>query len=173
MTEEELKEDKEKSDSEFVRRYRERAMENFRKGYNCTQSVMLAFCDLHHMDEKTALLISSSFGGGMGRLREVCGAVSGVFMVAGLLYGYDGARQYEEKREHYERIQYLAEQYRKENGSIVCRELLGLGNGKDAPAPSKRTEEYYKKRPCPQLIGMAAAIMARYVEQHGLTGKTM
>lgn len=162
-----------KADSEFVQKYKERAVENFYKGYNCTQSVMLAFSDLHHMDEKTSLLISSSFGGGMGRLREVCGAVSGMFMVAGLLYGYDGPKQYEEKKEHYERIQYLAQQYQKENGSIVCRELLGLGNGKDAPAPSKRTKEYYKKRPCPQLIGMAAYIMARYVEEHGLTGKVL
>lgn len=159
--------------SEFVERYKKRAEENFYKGYNCTQSVMLAFCDIHKMDERTALLISSSFGGGMGRLREVCGAVSGMFMVAGLLYGYDGAKQYEEKKEHYERIQYLAEQYRQKNGSIVCRELLGLGIGGDAPAPSKRTEEYYKKRPCPQLIGMAAAIMAEYIEEHGLTGKDM
>lgn len=160
---------KTEAESEFVREHRERAIENFYKGYNCTQSVVLAFEELHCLDEKTATRISSSFGGGMGRLREVCGAVSGMFMVAGLLYGYDSPGQYEEKKEHYERIQYLAGRYREKNGSIVCRELLGLDRKTDDPAPSQRTEEYYKKRPCPQLIGMAAEILAHYIEEQNLT----
>ena len=141
----------------------------FLDGYNCTQAVVLAFADLIGMDEKTLLRMSSSFGGGMGRLREVCGAVSGMFLVAGFLYGYDtpGAAGQQEKAEHYARIQELAGEYRAVNGSIVCRELLGLGTkGAAAPTPEPRTAEYYKKRPCGQVIGIAAAMMEKYVEAH-------
>lgn len=141
------------------------AMHLFREGYNCSQSVFLAFNDLYGIDRKKALMLSSSFGGGMGRLREVCGAVSGMFMVAGLLYGYDSPKNYERKKEHYERIQYLAKEYKLLNGSIICRELLGLDKGADQPAPEKRTEAYYKKRPCEQLVGMAAAIMEQYIKE--------
>ena len=101
----------------------------------------------------------------MGRLREVCGAVSGMFMVAGILYGYDEPKDFEGKSEHYARIQQLAAEYQKRNGSIVCRELLGLGKGKDDPTPSKRTQEYYKKRPCPDLAATAAAIMEAYIRE--------
>ena len=143
--------------------YAKKAMDLFKEGYNCSQAVFLAFEDKYNMDRKTALMLSSSFGGGMGRLREVCGAVSGMFMVAGVLYGYDDPKDYDKKKEHYARIQHLAKEFEKENGSIVCRELLGLGAGKDAPAPDHRTEEYYKKRPCAELVGMAAAIMEQYI----------
>lgn len=101
----------------------------------------------------------------MARLREVCGAVSGMFMVAGILYGYDGAKDYEGKKQHYERIQQLAKEYELRNGSIVCRELLGLGAGKDVPVPERRTESYYKKRPCVELVGIAAAIMEQYIKE--------
>lgn len=151
----------------------QRAMGFFLDGYNCTQAVVLAFADLIGMDEKTLLRMSSSFGGGMGRLREVCGAVSGMFLVAGFLYGYDtpGAAGQQEKAEHYARIQELAGEYRAVNGSIVCRELLGLGTkGADAPTPEQRTPEYYKKRPCGQVIGIAATIMEKYVEAHPCEG---
>ena len=96
---------------------------NFRKGYNCAQAVFLAFQELYDMDEVTAARLSSSFGGGMGRLREVCGAVSGMFMAAGVLYVYDTPGANQEKSEHYKRIQELARAYESENGSIVCREL--------------------------------------------------
>lgn len=146
------------------------AMGLFLEGYNCTQSVVLAFADLIEMDEGTLLRMSSSFGGGMGRLREVCGAVSGMFLVAGYLYGYDlpGVAGQQAKAEHYARIQQLAAEYRTVNGSIVCRELLGLGtSGADDPTPEPRTEEYYKKRPCGQMIGLAAAMLERYVEEQG------
>lgn len=143
--------------------YAQKAMELFKEGFNCSQSVFLAFEDKYQMDRKTALMLSSSFGGGMGRLREVCGAVSGMFMVAGVLYGYDDPKDYEAKKVHYERIQQLAKEYELRNGSIVCRQLLGLGEGKDVPTPEKRTEEYYKKRPCAELVGMAAAIMEQYI----------
>lgn len=148
--------------------YAKKAMELFKEGYNCSQSVFLAFEDQYDIDRKTALKLSSSFGGGMGRLREVCGAVSGMFMVAGLLYGYDDAKDYEGKTKHYERIQLLAKEFEKRNGSIVCRQLLGLGDGKDSHIPEKRTDAYYQKRPCAELVGMAAAIMEQYIEENPL-----
>lgn len=145
---------------------RETAMQLFEEGYNCAQSVFLAFADLHGIDKKTAAALSSSFGGGMGRLREVCGAVSGMFLVAGALYGYDDPEAREEKAEHYARIQELAAAFEKENGSIVCRELLGLSVKKEAPTPEARTAEYYKKRPCKELVGQAAEILEQYITEH-------
>lgn len=149
-------------------KYGQIAEENFLKGYNCTQAVFLAFSDLHGMDEKTAARLASSFGAGMGRLREVCGTVSGMFLVAGVLYGYEEPKDYQGKKEHYERIQQLAQAFEAENGSIVCRELLGLDKKKDEPAPEQRTKEYYKKRPCGKLVHMAAAIMEEYIKEHPL-----
>lgn len=145
---------------------REKAMALFEEGYNCAQSVFLAFADLHGIDERTAAALSSSFGGGMGRLREVCGAVSGMFMTAGVLYGYDDPKAKEEKAEHYARIQELAAAFEKENGSIVCRELLGLQVKKEAPTPEARTKEYYQKRPCRELVGDAAEILENYIAEH-------
>ncbi|MCM1325981.1 MAG: C-GCAxxG-C-C family protein [Lachnoclostridium sp.] len=141
-------------------------MELFKEGYNCSQAVVLAFADLYDEDVHTLLKLSSSFGGGMGRLREVCGSVSGMFLVAGLLCGYDSPKDFEGKTRHYERIQQLAHEFRKLNGSIVCRELLGLNKKEDDFVPEKRTEEYYKKRPCMQLIGMSTAILERYLKEN-------
>lgn len=149
-------------------KYGQKAEENFVNGYNCTQAVFLAFSDLYQMDTATAARLSSSFGGGMGRLREVCGAVSGMFLVAGMLYGYDMPGDLEGKKEHYARIQQLARAYEEENGSIVCRELLRLDRKRDLPVPEERTAEYYKKRPCKKLVRMAAAIMEQYIEEHPL-----
>lgn len=146
--------------------YAQKAMDLFKEGYNCSQSIFLAFEDKYELNRKTALRLSSSFGAGMGRLREVCGAVSGMFMVAGLLYGYDDAEDYDGKKKHYERIQQLAEEFQLKNGSIVCRELLGLGQGKDEPIPEKRTDSYYMRRPCAELVGIAAAIMEQYITEN-------
>lgn len=145
---------------------KEKAMALFEEGYNCAQAVFLAFADMHGIDERTAAALSSSFGGGMGRLREVCGAVSGMFMTAGVLYGYDSPTAKEEKAEHYARIQELASSFEAANGSIVCRELLGLTVHRDVPIPEARTKEYYKKRPCKELVGQAAEILERYIEEH-------
>lgn len=142
---------------------KERAMKNFTDGYNCAQSVVLAFSDLLELDEETLSRLSCSFGGGMGRLREVCGSVSGMFMVAGLLYGYDGPETGKVKAEHYARIQELAHRFEEKNGSIICRELLGLNVKHDASTPSARTAEYYRKRPCKELIGMAAEILDDFI----------
>lgn len=149
-------------------KYAQKAGENFRAGYNCSQSVVLAFEDLYDIDRETLLKLSSSFGGGMGRLREVCGGVSGMLIVAGILYGYSEPRDYEGKSEHYARVQELAKAYEAENGSIVCRELLGLNQNRDEPKPEQRTEEYYKKRPCEQLVKIAAGIMEAYIKEHPL-----
>ena len=145
---------------------RELAMENFMKGYNCSQSIVLAFSDMLKIDETTLSRLSSSFGGGMGRLREVCGSVSGMFMVAGLLYGYDGPETGQVKADHYARIQELARRFEEKHGSIVCRELLGLSVRHDVPIPEARTAEYYKKRPCPEIIGDAAEILEQYINEN-------
>lgn len=145
---------------------KERAIQLFKEGYNCSQAVFLAFEDLHGMDRKTAAALSSSFGGGMGRLREVCGTVSGMFLVAGALYGYDEPGTHEAKAEHYARIQELAHRFEEQHGSIICRELLGLTVKREAPVPEERTPEYYKKRPCPELAGCAAEIMEEYISEH-------
>lgn len=143
-----------------------KAMMLFKEGYNCAQSVFVAFEEECGLERDMALKLSSSFGGGMGRLREVCGAVSGMFMVAGVLYGYDSPDADEEKAAHYKRIQELAHSFTDETGSIVCRELLGLEQKSDAPIPEKRTESYYKKRPCVQMVGLAAAVMEQYIEKN-------
>lgn len=113
--------------------------------------------------------MSSSFGGGMSRLRQVCGSVSGMFLVSGLLYGYDGPETGAVKAEHYARNQYLAAEFERIHGSIVCRELLHLSEKKSVPVPEQRTAEYYQKRPCGQIIGSAAAILEEYIKNHPLT----
>lgn len=144
--------------------YKQRAMELFKEGYNCSQSVFIAFCDEYDLDIDTALKLSSSFGAGMGRLREVCGAVSAMFMVAGLKYGYSNPEDNISKTEHYKRIQLLAKQFEEQNHSIICRELLGIDKGIDSPVPELRTERYYNNRPCMELVGSAAEIMEKYIE---------
>ncbi len=140
------------------------AITYFTGGYNCAQAVLLAFADTVGIDEKICAKLSSSFGGGMGRMREVCGAVSGMLMVAGLLYGYDGPEEGDIKKEHYSRVQYLAEQFRNEVGSIVCRDILK--NPPADPTPSPRTAEYYKQRPCARMVALAVRIMEQYINEH-------
>lgn len=142
------------------------AEENFTKGMNCHQAVLCTFVDdlgeeVCSINHQTAMKWGASFGGGMGRLREVCGAVSAMFSVAGLLWGYDENSAPEAKAEHYALIQELASEFTKINGNIVCRKLLGLDNpGADSPTPEKRTVGYYKKRPCKLLVGDATRIIA-------------
>lgn len=127
----------------------------FRQGYNCAQSVALAYCEEMNMDKDTVSKLTNGFGAGMGRLREVCGSVSGMTFVISALYG-DKSRA-----EVYELVQKAAKEFEKENGSIVCRELLGLSfKGADVPVPEKRTTEYYKKRPCAELVHMSADILS-------------
>lgn len=143
--------------------YSQKAGENFRSGYNCAQSVFLAFAKEVGYSENEALKLSSSFGGGMGRLREVCGACSAMFMIAGILKGYTEPNNDEVKAEHYKLIQDLAGEFKSKYGTIVCRELLGLKEGEEETyIPSKRTEEYYQERPCENFIRYAAEIVGKY-----------
>ncbi len=145
---------------------KEKAMSLFKEGYNCSQAVFGAFAEELGLDFETAVKISSSFGGGMGRMREVCGAVSGMFMVAGLKNGYSSPTDTKSKTEHYKLIQNLATEFKAINGSIICRELLGL-EGKDTNhVPAERTNEYYKKRPCAELVGDAAELLEKYFVQN-------
>ena len=142
----------------------ERAKELFKQGYNCSQAVLGVFCEELGLDFDTAMKLSSSFGGGMGRMREVCGAVSGMFMAAGLAFATsrDSAA---EKGEHYKRIQELAKKFKDMNGSIICRELLHGVETSTTPVPSERSETYYKKRPCVELVGDAAEIFETYLQE--------
>ena len=144
---------------------KEKAMQSFLDGYNCSQCMMLAFEDLLTIDLDTALKIASPFGGGMGRLREVCGSVSGMFMVLGFIYGYSDPKDYEGKKTLYEHIQELARRYEEANGSIICRDLLGLTVQHDTSAPEQRTETYYKKRPCAEMVGSATEILETYLSE--------
>jgi len=145
---------------------KELAMNYFKEGYNCAQSVVLAFEDLTDLDKSVLLKLSSSFGGGLGRLREVCGSVSGMAIILGILYGYDDSSSHEEKTAHYTRIQEVAHKFEEKNGSIVCRELLGLAQKHDTPVPEARTDGYYKKRPCVELVGDSAEILEAYINAH-------
>ena len=138
----------------------------FVEGYNCAQAVAMAFSDVIGMDEKLCAKAISSFGGGMGRLREVCGAVSGMLFVAGVLYGYDTKDDDEIKKEHYTRVQELAGKFREEVGSIICREILK--NPPSDPTPSPRTEAYYKDRPCVHMVTTAVRIMEEYMAANPL-----
>ncbi len=134
------------------------AKDNFLKGYNCSQSVLLAFAAQLGLEDKTALKIASSFGGGMGAQREVCGAVSGMLMALGLKYGYDAPKDFTAKQNHYALVQKLCNKFKEQNGSIVCRELLGLKEAQNTK-PQERSAQYYKKRPCAELVAMAAQIL--------------
>jgi len=142
------------------------ARKYFVEGYNCCQAVVLAFAPELGLERETALKISSSFGGGMGRLREVCGAVSAMFMIEGALDGYTDAKATTEKAEHYKRIQELATQFKARNNSIVCRELLGKKKEElESYVPSERNEEYYKMRPCEKMVFDAAEILEELIAE--------
>lgn len=140
-----------------------KAMELFKQGYNCSQAVVGAWADEMGIDFETAVKFSAGFGGGMGRLREVCGSVSGAFMVLGMKYS-TGQPDPQSKKAMYEKIQAFAARFKEENkfDSIICREMLGL-TGASKPIPAERTEEYYKKRPCPELIALSAALLEEFM----------
>ncbi len=142
----------------------EKAKENFKKGYNCSQAVLSVFCEQFGLDFETAMKISSSFGGGMGRMREVCGTVSGMFMAAGLAYSTSDSSA-ENKSNQYKIVQELAKRFKDKNGSIICRELLQGVESSASPTPSERTETYYKKRPCVELVGDAVEILEEYMKE--------
>ena len=146
--------------------YAEKAKKNFESGMNCAQAVFTAFSDLTGLDESTSMKLAASFGGGMGRMREVCGAVSGMFMALGILYDTGKIPSQEEKIAHYQRVQELAAKFKEENGSIICRELLEGVPVKPGKEPEQRTQQYYAKRPCSEYCVCAAEILAKYLEEN-------
>ena len=142
----------------------EKAAELFVQGYNCAQAVAVAFCDVTGLEPDFTAKISSGFGGGMGRLREVCGAVSGMFMVLSHLYGYDDPNADAEKKQLYARVQALGNKFRDINGSIICRELLD--NPPTDPNPSPRTARYYAQRPCVRMVMTAADLLDEFITEN-------
>lgn len=143
-------------------KYGEKAKALFTSGYNCAQAVFAAFSDVTGIDFEASVKLSSGFGGGMGRMREVCGAVSGMFMVLNAVEGYTSPTDNVAKMELYAKVQRLAEEFKKENGSIICREIVG-DSVTSTPIPTERTGEFYKKRPCGEYVEMAADIVADYL----------
>ncbi len=141
----------------------DRAVAYFKEGYNCSQSVFLAFADKYGIEQELAARLSSSFGAGIGRMREVCGAVNGMFMVVGLETGATVGADQAGKAANYGKVQEFASKVKEQTGgTIICRELLGLDKkavDKESPIPEKRTEQYYKKRPCIEMIRMAAQLL--------------
>lgn len=143
-----------------------KAAELFLEGYNCAQAVAVAFCDVTGLEEKAVARMVSGFGGGMGRLREVCGAVSGMFFVLSYLYGYDDPKADEEKKQLYTDVQGLAAKFQQQCNSILCRDLLD--NPPSDPNPSPRTAQYYKDRPCARFVMTAAELMDAFLAEHPL-----
>ena len=145
----------------------EKAVALFKEGYNCSQAVVTAFADLYGFTNEQALKISASFGGGIGRMRQTCGAACGLFMLAGLETGCTEGKDREGKENNYKVVQELAEEFRKRNGSLICAELLGLSKTAPTPAtPEARTAEYYKKRPCVKMVEEAARIWCEYLAEN-------
>ena len=143
----------------------EKAQELFLTGYNCSQAVFLAFDDVIGMDFSAAARLASSFGGGMGRMREVCGAVSGAFMVLGMLRGYDDPNDADKKAAYYAMLQDFGRQFREEHGSIICRELLKDVKTTPGGKPQPRTKEFYESRPCLKCVADAARMVDAYLEK--------
>lgn len=137
----------------------ERAVAAFEEGYNCAQAVFVTYADLFGVDRETALKLASPMGGGIGRMREVCGAVSAMALLAGLKEGNMDPVCEEGKEKIYLLTRQMAEKFREKNGSIICRELLGLQTMEESARPSERTEEYYSKRPCSRLVAAASGIV--------------
>ena len=147
----------------------EKAARLFSEGLSCAQAVFVAFTDVTGMEEALAMRLSSSFGAGMGRMREVCGACSAMFMVAGILYGLGPGFDDRQKTEHYSRIQELAAAFRAKHETILCCELLKGLAVTSTPVPEKRTEQYYKVRPCVKFVYTASEILDQYIAAHPFT----
>lgn len=144
----------------------DRAYELFKEGYNCSQAVFGAFSEELGVDFDTAVKLASGFGGGIGRMREVCGTFTGLTMAASMIYGYNDPKDNATKAELYEKIRALGNKFREENGSIICRELLGLQQAEKSAVPEARTSEYYKKRPCAELCRYAAELLEEFIKDN-------
>lgn len=146
---------------------KERAVELFKEGFNCSQSVFVAFSHRFGIDEETAKKISAGLGGGVGRMRDVCGAVSGAAMVVGSIVSATDGKDADSKQKNYELVREFADRFTQRNGSVICRELLGLDvKMENSAQPEKRTAEYYKKRPCVELVECAAKILEDLIEEN-------
>ncbi|XCP84610.1 C-GCAxxG-C-C family protein [Roseburia hominis] len=143
----------------------DRAEQLFREGYNCCQSVFGAFTDVTGLELKTAMRHASPFGAGFGKLREVCGAVSGMTMVVGYVAGYGEPTDREGKIALYHIVQELAAEFERRQGTIICRDMLKLKQGEDLPEPAVRTEEYYRSRPCISAVRDAAEILDNFLQE--------
>lgn len=144
-----------------------KAVALFKEGYNCSQSVVAAFADLYGFTREQALHISASFGGGIGRMRETCGAACGMFLLAGLEKCAIEGKDRESKAANYALVQELAEKFKQRNGALRCADLLGLSR-KDpiVSTPEARTDQYYAKRPCAKMVEEAAKIWSEYLKNH-------
>lgn len=143
----------------------QKAVTLFKKGYNCSQSVFLAYNDLLELDDTLAATLLAPLGGGMGRLREVCGVVSASFIIIGFKYPANDPNDKQAKIRNYTAVQELAAAFKEKNGSIVCRELLGLDHKHDSPIPSDRTESYYQRRPCANYVAIAARLVGERLKR--------
>lgn len=141
----------------------EQALTYFYDGYNCSQAVFMAYSDLYDMDKELAAKISSSFGGGMGRLREVCGAVTGMFMVLGLHYPATDVKDKAAKTTNYAAVQRTAAEFKQEMGSFICADLLNIKRAPENPTPSERNVKYHALRPCDRCVAMAAEILGKEI----------
>ncbi|MFI3298578.1 MAG: C-GCAxxG-C-C family protein [Rikenellaceae bacterium] len=142
------------------------AKDYFKSGYNCCQAVLLAYNDFTNLDKETLATLGAPLGGGMGRLREVCGTVTGMFIVSGFCEKASDPQDREAKKRAYATVQSLSQSFKEMHGSIVCRELLSGEILKDkSSVPELRTDEYYKKRPCAELVADAARIVGQYIEK--------
>lgn len=142
----------------------EKAISLFKEGYNCSQAVVGAFADMYGFTPEQAFRMSASFGGGIGRMRQTCGAACGLFMLAGFETGCTEGKDREGKEANYKVVQQLAEEFKKRNGSLICSELLGLAKtAPTPPSPEARTTEYYKKRPCVKMVEEAARIWCEFI----------
>lgn len=144
----------------------ERARSAFLNGYNCSQAVIMAYADITDIDPEKFAAIVEPLGGGMGRLREVCGAVTGMFIISGTTHWGKSNTDRQVRTEIYTGVQQLAEKFRQENGSIVCRDLLGLTQKSDSPVPEERTPSYYRRRPCADTIAYAARLVGEYLNDY-------
>lgn len=156
------------TDQEIQKRV-ERAIALFKQGFNCSQAVFAACADIYGIEDETlALRLAASFGGGIGRMRQTCGAACGMFMLAGLENGSAIEGDAEGKKQNYALVQSLAEKFKQENGSLICSELLGIAPKPQEPTPEARTEAYYQKRPCVEMVASAVRI---FLENHELRSK--
>ena len=146
--------------------YKDKAIQLFMEGANCAQAVFGAFAPMLGLEHRFALRLAAPLGGGLGRQREVCGAVSGMCLVAGALYGYDDVQSPEKKAAHYRLVQELCDAFRARFGTIICRELLDEPRTAQFFDPEPRNEEYYRTRPCARQVGVAAEIIEAYILAH-------